>query len=324
MITTGKIREHPAIWLENDALRISVLPDKGADIYELVHKPTKIDFLYKTFPGLQPPGEYPPMNIIENYEGGWQELFPNTNQACVVKGVTLPMHGEAALLPWEYTIMRNEPAETSMLFMVQTRILPFKVERTMRLIDDQPTLYIDQRVTNLANVPLDFVWGHHLMVGGTFLEQGCVYNAACQTIIIPESNQQDPHARLAPGKYPWPMARSRTSVDLIDLREIPGPEIRSHDNVYLTDLETGLASIVNPRLGLAFKLYWDAAIFGCISMWQPYGGLDIPPWTGSYGVGIEPWVTCANLAGALEHGKALQLKPGEGLETTLRVEISKI
>ena len=59
-------------------------------------------------------------------------------------------------------------------------------------------------------------------------------------------------------------------------------------------------------------------------MWQPYGGLDIPPWTGSYGVGIEPWVTCANLAGALEHGKALQLKPGEGLETTLRVEISKI
>ena len=30
--------------LENDLLRITVLPDKGADIYEFIYKPKNLDF----------------------------------------------------------------------------------------------------------------------------------------------------------------------------------------------------------------------------------------------------------------------------------------
>jgi len=324
MLSTGLIRGHPALWLENELLRISVLPDKGADIYELIYKPSGVDFLYKTIPGLHPPGNRLPADIIENYEGGWQELFPNTGDACQYHGVTLPVHGEVALLPWEFTVVRDDDFETCVHFTVHTRLLPFRLERWMRLPGNQPLLVIEERVTNLSEEPLDFVWGHHLMLGGTFLENGCFYDASCRTLLVPDHPKEAARARLAPGqRQPWPRALSNYSDELIDLRKIPGPEIRSHDEVYLTDLEKGEASVVNPRLRLAFTLTWDASLFGCIAMWQPFGGLDISPWAGSYGVGMEPWVACSNLTGAITNGKSIRLEPKMSLDTLLTAKITE-
>jgi galactose mutarotase-like enzyme len=309
--------------LENEYLKISILPEKGADLFEFIYKPKGIDFLYKTSPGLQPPGNHPPVDVIENYEGGWQELFPNTGDACQYQGVHLPIHGEAALLPWDYTVVRDDADETRLLFTVQTRLLPFRLERQMTVQKGRPTLVIEEQVTNLSDVSLDFVWGHHLVLGGTFLEDGCRYQAPARTILVPDHQKQAAHARLAPGqKQPWPYALGRLSGTPVDLRDIPGPEIHSHDDVFLTDLERGEASIMNPRLGLVFSLNWDVTTFGCLVMWQPYGGLDVPPWAGSYGVGMEPWTTCSNLEGAVNAGKTLHLKPKETLSTKLYASVT--
>jgi hypothetical protein len=79
---------------------VTVLPGKGADIAELVHKPSGVQFLMKTPAGLQPPKVSPPADFLENYEGGWQILFPNANEGCEHRGRDIPFHGEAALLPW--------------------------------------------------------------------------------------------------------------------------------------------------------------------------------------------------------------------------------
>jgi galactose mutarotase-like enzyme len=322
MYRTGILGGHAAVWLENEHLQVSILPGKGADVYELIHRPTGVDCLYKTVPGLMRPGDRPPVEMIENYEGGWQELFPNTGDACEYRGVTLPVHGEVALLPWEFDVLCDDETETTVRFWVRTRQTPFRLERRMGLRPGHATLEIEEIVTNLALVEVDFVWGHHIVLGGSFLEAGCQYRTAARTIIVPDRPKEAARARLAPGqRAAWPLARSRTPGETIDLSSIPGPEIRSHDEIYLTDLEAGEASVYNPRLGLTFRLSWDAAIFGCLVMWQPFGGLDLAPWAGSYGVGIEPWTACANLAEALAQGKALRLGPGESLSTTLKVAV---
>jgi len=323
MITTGSIRGHPAVWLENEYLKISVLPEKGADIYEFIYKPFGVDFLYKTNPGLQPPGSRPPKDIIENYEGGWQELFPNTGDSCQHQGKIIPTHGEVAILPWDFAVIQDTPDETEILFTVCTRILPFRVERRMKLKKGESVLVIEEQVTNLSDTSQDFVWGHHLVLGGTFLENGCQYLAAARTILVPDKPKESRFARLAAGqRQPWPWALARSSGAPIDLRIIPGPDIRSHDDIFLTDLELGEAAITNPRLGLVFTLNWDANTFGCLVMWQPFGGLDMPPWAGSYGVGMEPWTTCSNLEGATKTGKSHRLGPKEFLSTILYASVS--
>ncbi len=325
MLSTGYILGHPAVWLENEYLKISVLPEKGADIFDFIFKPSGIDFLYKTSPGLQPPGSHPPKDAIENYEGGWQELFPNTGDTCQHKGKIIPTHGEVAILPWDLTVIRDDPSETIILLTVCTRIFPFRVERWMKLRRGEPVLAIEEKVTNLSNTNLDFVWGHHLVLGGTFLENGCQYQATARTIFVPDQPKEARYARLAPGqRQPWPWALARSSETPIDLRIIPGPDSHSHDDVFLTDLEQGRAAITNPRLGLVFTLKWDATIFGCLVMWQPFGGLDMPPWAGSYGVGMEPWTTCSNLEGAVRAGKFHQLGPKEVLSTKFYASVTKL
>jgi galactose mutarotase-like enzyme len=318
MLVRGAINGHEAFWLENENLKVGVLPNKGADIFEFIYKPGGVEFLMRTPSGLLPPGSQPLTDFLTNYEGGWQELFPNPGDAYESQGVTLPFHGEVALLPWEYAIERDDEEETSVRLNVLCQHTPFKLERLMRLRQGLPALEITGTVTNLSAAPAYFCWGHHIVLGGNFLEAGCSLDVPARTIITPTEQYEPETARLAPGQSEsWPYARGCGGDERFDLRRIPGPQAHCHDDVYLTGLEKGAVSVVNPRLGLRFWLDWDAQIFGCLVNWQPFGGADMPPLTGIYGVGIEPWVSRLGLAQAVEAGEALQLGPGDSLSTRL-------
>jgi hypothetical protein len=156
------------------------------------------------------------------------------------------------------------------------------------------------------------------VLGGGFLEDGCLLDLPARTITTPPEPYEPATARLALGQNePWPLARGRNPGEVFDLTHIPGPETHSHDDVYLTDIDQGVLQVANPRLGLRFWLDWNAALFRCVVNWQPFGGADTPPLTGIYGVGIEPWITCLGLTQAIEQGRALTLEPGESLHAML-------
>ena len=325
MLSQGAVQNHPALWLENESLKIGVLPKKGADIFEFTYKPARVDFLMKTPSGLQPPGDKPASDFLENYEGGWQELFPNPGDAYTSQGISLPFHGEVALLPWETFIERDDDEETTVRLSVTCRQSPYRLERQMRLRRGIPTLEIVGTVTNLSAEPATFCWGHHVVLGGNFLEGGCTLDVLARTIITPDELYEPATARLAPGQAePWPMARGRVPGEWFDLRRIPGPETHSHDDVYLSGLEKGALSVSNPRLGLRFWLDWEAQVFGCLVNWQPFGGADLPPLTGIYGIGIEPWVSRLGLEQAIQAGEALTLEPGASLSTRLFAGVAVI
>ena len=91
--------------LENEELRVTMLPDKGADIVGFEHKASGVDPLFRAPWGLQPAGSEPREGsaghaFLENYGGGWQELFPNAGDPCTYGGETIPFHGEVATVPW--------------------------------------------------------------------------------------------------------------------------------------------------------------------------------------------------------------------------------
>lgn len=307
--------------LENDQLRVTVLPEKGADIVGFLHKSSGVDPLFRAPWGLQPPGAEPREGsgghaFLENYEGGWQELFPNANDPCEYRGETLPFHGEVATLPWECTHEAD-----ALRCSVRCRLTPFRLERVMRL--EGASLVLEETVTNEGNEPAAFVWGHHCVLGPPFLEAGCRLHAPVRTIeTIPEPWEET--ARLEPGqRSSWPLARLRAGGE-VDLSEVPGPEAGSHDDVYLTDLEGGWVAVENPRLGLSFRLDWDPAVFHWIISWQAYGGAHAMPLAGSYALGIEPWVTRRNLAQAVAAGEAIRLGSRARLSTVVRASMSTL
>lgn len=323
MFTTSEINGHLALRMENDLLSIVILPHKGADIYSIVYKPKGVDFLMKTPGGLQPPSEHPPSDFLDNYEGGWQELFPNPGDAVAYHGAQLPFHGEAALLPWQFAIERDDAAEATLRCWVDCRLVPFRLEKLLRLRRNQAILEVEAKVKNVSNQQEYFLWGQHIVLGGNFLGAGCRMNIPAATIITPAELYEPATASLAPGQQePWPYALDRHG-EKIDLRYIPGPEAHWHDDIYLTDLEDGRLEVANPDLKLCFRLEWDAEVFGCLVNWRPLGGADLPPLTGIYGLGIEPWVSHLNLTEAIQRGEALSLRPAETLQTNLLISILK-
>ena len=128
-------------------------------------------------------------------------------------------------------------------------------------------------------------------------------------------------ARLAPAqREPWPRALL-AGGGRIDLREVPGPEAGSHDDVFFTDLDEGTVAVENPRLGRSFRLGFDRSLFRWVCSWHAYGGALALPLAGSYALGIEPWVSRGNLEQAVAAGEAIELAGGASLETTLTATI---
>jgi hypothetical protein len=325
MITQDSLNGHTCLWMESDHLKVAVLPHKGADIPEFIHKPSGVQFLMKTPTGLRPPGERPPVDFLENYEGGWQELFPNANDACEYRGRAVPFHGEVALLPWVFHILQDDGEASEISLTVRCLQTPFYLERRMRLRQGSPRLDIQERVTNSADEPWSFVWGHHLTLGDQFLEDGCRLDMPAQLMVTPDQLYEPETARLAPGQSSqWPFARGRQPGETVDLRLIPGPEARTHDDIYLSVPEHGAWAVTNPRLGLRFTLEWDPNMYRWVTLWMPYGGADMPPLTGIYGVGIEPWASRFPLDQAIAQGQALSLSPGESLTTHLSACVEEV
>jgi galactose mutarotase-like enzyme len=311
--------------LSNGCIDVTILPDKGCEIYEFRDRSTGVDVIFKSPWGLQPPGSAPRagsegMEFLHNYGGGWQELFPSCNDACTYRGVELPFHGEVALLAWKIEIGAQDDGELELVCRTRCERTPFALERRMRIERGSPVLTLRERVENTSQESHPFVWGHHCVVGEPFLEAGCVLHAPARTIVtLPEAWEET--ARLAPGqREPWPHALLKDG-GRTDLRDVPGREIDAHDDVLLTDLDEGTIAVENPRLGRTFRLRFDTGLFRWLIAWQPYGGTHAYPLKGSYALGIEPWVSSGNLADAVASGEAIELAGGAALETALTAAI---
>lgn len=311
------IHGHPAVILENDLLRVAVLPEKGADICEISYLPAGIDCLMKTPAGLKPPTGEPQGHFLDNYEGGWQELFPNANDACEYDGRPIPFHGEAALRPWTARVSDDGPAPR-VEFGAEMRLLPFRLRKVLSLSPAEPLLEIGYTVENTGDEPYHYNWGEHIVAGAPFLEGGCRLEMPGGVIETLPVVFEEATAILAPGqRSSWPYAQARDG-GRVDLRHIPGAEAHTHDDCFVGELPEGRLRVINPRLDLAVELSWEKDYYRYLAVWMPYGGSDAPPLTGIYGLGIEPYVSRYPLAEAVEKGEARLLAAGQAEGTTLR------
>jgi uncharacterized protein DUF4432 len=326
LVTAGEVAGWRSVVMENDAIRVVVLPDKGAEIHQITDRRSGTDLLFAAPWELRPPGA-PPLpgsgddEFMWNYAGGWQELFPSVNAECVYRGKRIPFHGEVASLAWEHEILDSDGSDARVRFRARSRQTPFRVERILRVRGREAELLVEGSVRNESTESAHFVWGHHCVVGPPFLEPGCRLEIPAQTIVTSPELFEPETARLEPGRRePWPWAPLRTG-GTVDLRDVPGPETGSHDDLYVTDLDDGWLAVSNPRLDLTFRLEWDQRVFGWIVLWQPYGGAVAPPLTGSYALGIEPWTSMLSLDQAVAAGVATELAGGASFTTSLRARL---
>jgi hypothetical protein len=306
----------PAVVIEDESLRVTVLAGKGTDIVELLDKRRVLDLTWRSPTGIRHPVAIGPgagaddvAAFLDTYPGGWQEVLPNGGAPSVYRGATLPQHGEVATVPWEYDVVDDHAVR----FTVTTRRLPLQLTKVVRL--RAGALEIDEELFNEALVPIEAMWGHHITFGPPFLRPGATIRLPEGVSVIPHANAIHPSGRrrVAPGgPFPWPVVPG-ANLDTVDLSLIPQPGEPS-DIVYLTGFRgTGWYEVADPRSGAGLRVEWDATVLPYLWLWQELGATTDYPWWGrAYVVGLEPFSSYPTdgLATAVANGTALRLAAG--------------
>ena len=288
-------RNYRAVTLENDLLAITVLPEKGADIYRWIYKPRGVDVLWKSPWGLKHPGSgvstagTTEEAWLEHYEGGWQEIFPNGGDACVYKGCHLNFHGEVSVLPWDYSIARGHQS-VSAEFTVATYRSPFTLRRRLTVEASRPVVQIHETLLNRGEEEIHFMWGHHPAYGAPFLDGNCY-------IQLPGAKFQahdveiSPFARIAAGTVAqWPQIPAKSGI--VDLSSVPPSNERHCEFGYLRDLQAGWYAITSRTHNFSAGLAWPLEVFKYLWFWQELRGSFGYPWYGScYVMAIEPFTS---------------------------------
>lgn len=310
-------------FLENELIRVGILLDKGADVFEFTYKPLDLDFMWQSPIELRKPfvatSALPEGAFHDYFYGGWQEVLPSAGWATdAYLGTYQGLHGEVSLLPFEAAVLEDTSDKVSLRTWTRTYRSPLKLERIMTLKRDTGALFITERLHNEAPVEFAVMWGHHPAFGEPFLDENCVVHAPAKKVEVLAFH---PNGLWQPGgDYEFPMVPNRRTGELQDIRKVLPRSARSVDVVFFKELEDGWYSLTNLKKGVGIGMAWDHKLFRYLWMWQVYNGHDDYPWYGrTYNCALEPFTGYppAGIQNAIKNGTALFLKPEETIETEL-------
>lgn len=320
---------YKSIFIENEIIRVEILVDKGTDIVEFLYKEKDIDFMWRS-----PIPFYPSSKLIQTapgkigsfidyYPGGWQEIFPNGGGICEYKGAILGLHGEVALLPWEYKVIEDSKDKVSIKFYVYTYRTPFYLEKTITIKSGSPYIEIDEEVFNLSGEEIDFMWGHHPAFGKPFLSEDCFINIKGGKVkVIPGDGKSLTNLKQQEGDWPYV-----EGIDgkLIDISKVPAENDNVSDIIFISEIEEGYYEILNERLKTGFFMEFPKEVFKYIWFWRiAKGSYNYPWWGRNYNIALEPFSSLPNLSDAIKRNDQLKLKENSSLKVCLKSGVKRI
>jgi hypothetical protein len=310
-------------FLENEAIRVGVLLDKGTDIFEFTFKPLDLDFMWQSPIEMRKPfvatSALPEGAFHDYFFGGWQEVLPSAGWASEpYLGTYQGLHGEVALLPFEAAIQEDSPESVSLHLRVRTYRSPLTLEKTLTLKRNKAALFMHERLVNESENEFAIMWGHHPSFGAPFLDENCIVQAPAKKVEVLAFH---PNGLWKPGgDYDFPLVPNQRTGKLQDITRVLPRDTRSVDVVFFKELTEGWYSITNQETKVGFGMAWDASLFRYLWMWQVYGGHNDYPWYGrTYNCALEPFTSYppAGIQNALKNGSAYKMKPNQILETDL-------
>jgi galactose mutarotase-like enzyme len=293
----------PGIGLHADELFLSVFPEAGGKILELVHKPTGFNLLWQN-PRVGLRSTYAGAVFDDVWCGGWDELFP-TDPPCSLDGNTYHDHGDLWIGPWEWSVEQDD-GETATLHLRRFTVsLPCLMEKWIAVRRVANAVTFRHRLSNLGTQPVSFVWNLHVAHA---VEPGSRLHLPADRLGV----QSPYHGRAGDGlgELSWP-----NHVDAAgtrhDLSRVPGPETGMTEFFFARDLREGWCVVTHPSVGVGLELAFERDVFSTVWLFGAYGG-----WRGHHFLLTEPCTSPpGSLADAVAGGRAAVLGPGEALET---------
>jgi hypothetical protein len=319
---------HEIVEMSSPEVHLKISLSRGAEILEMRSKKLDMDVLWHGHEDIvrhRPATQSSAASIgsfLDHFSGGWQEVLPTAQYPVEYKGAPIGAHGEVATLSWDYRIIADQSDLLSVEFFVDLRRFPLRLTRRMTLTGG--ILKMDEKVENLSPEIIDFQWGHHLVLGGPFVDPGMeMIVTKGERIEIP--NYPSPSYRYkVETETQWPSAylADGSLADVSVVGETDGTD----GHLILGPMKDTTVIFRNHGLGTDVKVAWDMKVFPYCWIWMVLGGIpQWPLWGRDRLVTLEPFSSpVIPLTDAIAQGSALTLGPKEKLETWVLCEISDI
>jgi hypothetical protein len=299
-----KYRGLQVVRLENELLCIDVLPELGAKVWNLVHKPTGRNLLWHN-PHVPPERQDYGAKFDDNWSGGWDELIPNDVPTLVSYGDTLPDHGEVWSQASEWTVLEAGEDCAAVRFVNYGRVWPTRFEKTITLSSGDSFFRVHYRYTNLAKEPFDYLWNIHPPMA---ISPATRIDLPAQRGLVEEWSTDLFEGGI---QYQWPYAVDRAGQKQ-DMRLVP-PPVNWADQHYLPDVDAGWYAVTDTQEQIGFGVAFPTTIFPHLWLFRAFGG-----WRGLYTLIVEisngyPY----ELAVARQQGHCGHLGPGETVEAEI-------
>lgn len=313
--------------LENNYIKISILLDKGADFTEILYKPKDINFMWRAPGWIRQTSKFISSNVsvsgnfMDYYEGGWQEIIPGGGPFNYL-GAEMGHHGEACLIPWDFTIEKDEPEEVCIRLSCKTIRFPFIIKKDIKIKKESNIIEINETLINESPDELEFMWGQHPAFGEPFIEEGCIINTPAKKFIA-TGKKLFPNSCF--NEYfsgTWPFTETDNGAQ-IDLSIIPSKEADISDLFYLSGLDEGWYAITNPRIKVGIGFMWDLELFPYLWYWKVCkGSSGYPLFNRTYNIALEPWTSFPdNFEEARNNNSIKKIKGFEEINTTYKVVV---
>lgn len=303
--------------LESEQLSLTVLPERGAKIASLYHRPTDTELLW------QPAGDgggtaadsktagsvAPGISFDASQAWGWDEMFPAIHAECFEdesgRRVDVPDHGEVWTLPWEVV---RKSGERSITLGVTGDSAGYELIRTTTVSGS--SVWQEYRLRNTGEGALPWMWAAHPLF---VLRTG-------DTLRVPhgwDSVRNAHDSQAMPGYdelYPFPGSAPRLEV-------LPGPESAVALKYFFEQPNRDPAArvVLSQRsIGLDINVGADPGIVPWYGIWCNSAGL----W-GHNNVAIEPAsAPMDSLSAADRLGRLPRLAAGETVSWWMVVTVS--
>ena len=303
-----------AITLTSEALVVTITPERGADIVQIVDRATGTPLLAESPTGLVRPGAGSPTDShatwMRGYPGGWQLLVPNAGPEREHDGARQGFHGEASLASWEIRFQDEATCDLEAYLLTA----PLRLRRRVAVAAD--TLTVTDEIANLSPDAVETRIVQHPAFGSAFLDgESYIHTSAAKIVTDADSPGSlagaeiigSPQEVLPPGPQPGSI-------------RLPAPGSGASLFAALTEFARPEATFCSPTRGLGVRLTWDGGILPHAWLWiEANAGSGWPWFRRLYAVAVEPANVLPGEGGTAAHprgGTGTRIPGGESITLT--------
>ena len=279
-----------ALILENNQLRVTILPDLGGKIWSIVAKSRDRELLWHN-PRVEPRFASYGSTYDNWFCGGWDEVFPN-DFPVTIGGESYPDHGEVWALTADWQIILHSQDEIAIRLTSRGVAIPTTFVKTVSLGRDSTDLIVDYEIANDGANPLDVHWKMHPALP---VRPGAQLHVPADNVVIDEDFGED---------------------EVLG-QSLPTPDFGTSYFQYGTELRSGSCAVTYPDESLGFRLSFDPTILTSVWVFATFGG-----WRGLNTIILEPCTGhFASLERAIAERAVLTLAPHTGMKTSVTASI---